>query len=91
MELKITGTPDEIEKLLNAIGGSKEQYVQDINGHLINASTYLSERNNRKQDPLLGQGQLADYEPVPWRQLKQHCSLTDHQLIQQPFLVSLCP
>ena len=56
MEIKVIGTPDEIEKLLNAIGGSKEQYVQDINGHLINASTYLSERNNRKQDPLLGQG-----------------------------------
>ncbi|MBC8743127.1 hypothetical protein H5W18_00260 [Lactobacillus sp. Marseille-P7033] len=25
MEIKITGTPEEIEKLFNAIGGSKEQ------------------------------------------------------------------
>lgn len=55
MKIEITGTPDEIKKLLNAISGSKEQYVRDINGHLINASTYLSERSNRKQDPLLGQ------------------------------------
>lgn len=55
MEIKITGTSNEIKKLLNAIGGSKEQYARDINGHLINASTYLSERSNRKQDPLLGQ------------------------------------
>lgn len=28
MEIKITGTPEEIEKLLNAIGGSKEQLVK---------------------------------------------------------------
>lgn len=28
MEIKITGTPEEIEKLLNAIGGSKEQLIK---------------------------------------------------------------
>ena len=56
MKVTFEGKPKKIKKLLNAIGGSKEQYVRDINGHLINASTYLSERSNRKQDPLLGQG-----------------------------------
>jgi len=30
MEIKVTGTPDEIEKLLNAIGGSKEQSVETV-------------------------------------------------------------
>ena len=30
MEIKITGTPDEIKKLLNAIEGSNEQLKQNI-------------------------------------------------------------
>lgn len=30
MEIKITGTPNEIGKLLNAIGGSKEQSTLKI-------------------------------------------------------------
>ena len=28
MEIKITGKPEEIEKLYNAIGGSKEQLIK---------------------------------------------------------------
>ena len=53
MEIKITGTPNEIEKLFHAIDGSKEQHIQDINGRLITASTYLDGRSNQKQDSLL--------------------------------------
>lgn len=30
MEIKITGTPDDIKKLLNAIEGSKEQPTIDV-------------------------------------------------------------
>lgn len=36
MEIKITGTPEEIEKLLNAIGGSKEQFNLEDKEFLIN-------------------------------------------------------
>ena len=35
MEIKITGTPGEIKKLLDAIGGSEEQLVQDVNGRIL--------------------------------------------------------
>lgn len=35
MEIKITGTPGEIKKLLDAIGGSKEQLIQDVNGQVL--------------------------------------------------------
>lgn len=43
MEVKITGSPEEIKKLLNAIGGSKEQpakiNLSYLKGHLLkNAS-----------------------------------------------------
>lgn len=39
MEIKVTGTPDEIEKLLSAIGGSKEQ-LQEIKAD----TAYLRQR-----------------------------------------------
>lgn len=35
MEMKLTGTPEEIEKLLNAIGGSKEQFNLEDKEFLI--------------------------------------------------------
>lgn len=53
VEIKVTGTPEEINKLLNAICGSKEQLVVDVYGNPVNASSYLAEHNNRKQDPSL--------------------------------------
>lgn len=39
MEIKITGTPGEIKKLLDAIGGSKEQLIQDVNGRILQHKT----------------------------------------------------
>lgn len=33
MEIKVTGTPDEIKKLLNAVIGSKEQLVSGKDGY----------------------------------------------------------
>lgn len=36
MEIKITGKPEEIEKLFNAIGGSKEQFNLEDKEFLIN-------------------------------------------------------
>ena len=40
MEFKITGTPEEIEKLLNAIGGSKEQLGKASLKKILNFSPY---------------------------------------------------
>ncbi len=41
MEIKITGTPEEIEKLLNAIGGSKEQLLR-VESNIANLRTALA-------------------------------------------------
>ncbi len=40
MEIKITGTPEEIEKLLNANGGSKEQLGKAALQKILNSSLY---------------------------------------------------
>lgn len=39
MEIKITGTPGEIKKLLDAMGGSKERLIQDVNGRILSHKT----------------------------------------------------
>lgn len=44
MEIKLTGTPEEIEKLLNAIGGSKEQpkeIVDIVTGKIKHSNPWL--------------------------------------------------
>ena len=46
MEIKITGTPEEIEKLLNAIGGSKEQLLK-TNGLSANIANLQNDLANR--------------------------------------------
>lgn len=46
MEIKITGTPEEIEKLLNAIGGSKEQLLK-INGLSAKIANLQNDLANR--------------------------------------------
>lgn len=40
MEIKITGTPEEIKKLLNAIDGSKEQLGKAALKKILNFSLY---------------------------------------------------
>ena len=46
MEMKLTGTPEEIEKLLNAIGGSKEQSkkINDMSEKITNLQNKLVNR-----------------------------------------------
>lgn len=46
MKIKITGTPEEIEKLLNAIGGSKEQLLK-INGLSAKIANLQNDLANR--------------------------------------------
>ncbi len=46
MEIKITGTPEEIEKLLNAIAGSKEQLLK-INGLSAKIANLQNDLANR--------------------------------------------
>ena len=41
MKIKITGTPEEIEKLLNAIAGSKEQLLR-VESDIANFRTDLA-------------------------------------------------
>lgn len=41
MEMKLTGTPEEIEKLFNAIGGSKEQLLR-VESDIANFRTDLA-------------------------------------------------
>ena len=41
MEMKLTGTPEEIEKLLNAIGGGKEQLLR-VESDIANFRTDLA-------------------------------------------------
>ena len=53
MEIKITGTPEEIEKLLNAIGGSKEQLIK------IDANTAFLKKL-KPMDPKVYRQKLED-------------------------------
>ena len=54
MEMKLTGTPEEIEKLLNAIGGSKEQSkkINDMSEKITNLQNKLV-MNLKKWDTTL--------------------------------------